>query len=49
MVSVTALSYVSTTLGGSSKGYSGDSTDVKGRQKQFPLTARKVFTLSSCL
>lgn len=32
MVSVPALDYVSTTLVASSKGSSGDSTDIKGMQ-----------------
>lgn len=29
--------------------HSGSGAHIKGRQKQFPLTAHKVFSLSSCL
>lgn len=48
LVSVPALSHVSTALVACSEGSSGDSADIKGKQKQFPLTAQKVSSLSSC-
>lgn len=49
LVWVPTLSHVSTALVGRSMGSSSDSTDMKGRQKQFPLTAPKILSLSSCL
>lgn len=49
LVSVPTLSCVSAALVACTRGSSGDSSDIKGRQKQFPLTAQKVFSLSSCL
>lgn len=49
LVLVPTLSHVSTALVVCSTGSSSDSTDMKGRQKQFPLTAPKMFSLSSCL
>jgi len=49
LVSVPTLSHMSTALAAHSEGSSGDSADMKGRQKQFPLAAQKVFSLSSCL
>lgn len=49
LVTIPALSHASAALVACSEGSSGDSADIKGRQKQFPLTARKVFSLSSCL
>lgn len=48
-VSVPALSRVSAALVACSEGFSGDGADIKGRQKQFPLPAQKVFNLSSRL
>lgn len=49
LVWVPTLSHVSTALVVHSTGSSRDSTDMKGRQKQFPLTAPKMSSLSSCL
>lgn len=49
LVWVPTLSHVSTALVGRSTGSSSDSTDMKGRQKQFPLATPKMFSLSSCL
>lgn len=49
LVLVPALSHVSTALAVCSTGSSSDSADMKGRHKQFPLTAPKMFSLSSCL
>lgn len=48
-VPVAALRHVSAALAACSEGFPGDGADIKGRQKQFPLTAQKVLNLSSRL